>query len=111
MAAMTNRTDTQQTTADTGTADLEKLAAELDGKAYAVTLVTAAGRRPCLKITNRQAAQLTDFIYAAPADDGESWFWWGWAQQIAPVTDLAGAAAAVDRVLRILGEPSPSSRA
>jgi hypothetical protein len=95
---------------NTGTAELEKLAAELDGKTYAVTLVTTTGRRPCLSITNRQAVQLTEFIYAAPADDGQGWFWWGWAQQIAPVTDLADAAAAVDRVLRILGDPSPSSK-
>jgi hypothetical protein len=93
-----------------GTAELEKLAAELDGKTYAVTLLTAAGRRPCLSITNRQAVQLTEFIYAAPADDSQMWFWWGWAQRIVPVTNLAGAAAAVDRVLRILGNPSPSSR-
>jgi hypothetical protein len=77
MAAVTKRADTQQTPADTGTADLEKLAAELDGKAYAVTLVTAEGRRPCLSITNRQAVRLTEFIYAAPADDAQSWFWWG----------------------------------
>jgi hypothetical protein len=92
---------------NTGTAELEKLAAELDGKAYAVTLVTAAGRRPCLSITNRQAVQLTEFIYAAPADDGASWFWWGWAQRIALVTDLPAAAAAVDRVLRIMGDRNP----
>ncbi len=86
-----------------GAAELEKLAAELDGQAYAVTLVTVQGRRPCLSITNRQAVQLTEFIYAAPADGGEWWFWFGWAQRIAPVADLAAAAAAIDRVLRVIG--------
>jgi hypothetical protein len=86
-----------------GAAELEKLAAELDGKTYAVTLETAAGRRPCLSITNRHATQLTEFIYAAPGGDGEWWFWWGWAERIVPVADPAGAAAAVDRVLQILG--------
>ncbi len=110
MAAVTNRAETRQTPADAGTVDLENLAAELDGKTYAVTLVTSAGRRPCLNITNRQAVQLTEFIYAAPADDSEMWFWWGWAERIALVTDLTGAATAVDRVLRILGDPSPRSR-
>ncbi len=80
-----------------GSAHLEKLAAELDGQAYEVTLVTVQGRRPCLSITNRQAVQLTEFIYAASADDGEWWFWFGWAQRIAPVADVAAAAAAVDR--------------
>ncbi len=89
--------------ADTGgAAELEKLAAELDGRVYAVTLVTSAGRRPCLSITNRQATQLTEYIYAAPADDGAWWYWWGWAQRIVPVADLTGAVAAIDRVLRIL---------
>jgi hypothetical protein len=80
--------------------DLEKLAAELDGQAYAVTLVTAKGRRSCLSITNRRAVQLTENIYS----DGE-WFWWSWAQRIAPVADPAAAAAAVDRVLNALGGP------
>ena len=107
---MTAGHPTQSACADAGMADLEKLASELDGKAYSVTLVTATGRRPCLSITNRKAVQLTEFIYAAPADDGDTWFWWGWAQRIAPVIDLATAAAAVDRVLRTLDDPSPNSR-
>ena len=86
-----------------GTAELEKLAGELDGKAYVITLETAAGRRPCLSIANRRTMQRTEFIYAAPADDQAWWFWWGWAQRIAPVADLTAAAVAVDRVLRVLG--------
>ena len=86
-----------------GAAELEKLAAEIDGEEYAVTLVSAAGRRPCLSITNRKAVQLTEFIYAAPGGEDEWWYWWGWAQRICPVADLAGAAAAIDRVLRVLG--------
>jgi len=84
-----------------GAAELEKLAAELDGKTYVVTLETVQGRRPCLSITNRHATQLTEFIYAAPGGDGQWWFWWGWAQRIAVVSDIA--AAAVDRALRVLG--------
>jgi len=81
-----------------GAAELEKLAAELDGQAYAVTLVIMEGRRPCLGITNRRAEQLTEFIYSDGTD-----FFWGWAQRIAPVSDLAAAAAAIDRVLRVIG--------
>ncbi len=79
-------------------ADLEKLAAELDSQAFAVSLVTAQGR-PHLHITNRQAVQLTERIYC----DGES-FWWGWAERIADVAEVAAAAAAVTRVLRSLGD-------
>ncbi len=55
--------------------------------------------------------QLTEFIYASPADDGQPWFWPGWAQRIVPVTDLPGAAAAVDRVLRIIGDHNPITQA
>jgi hypothetical protein len=81
-----------------GAAELEKLAAELDGRAYAVSLVTGGGRRPHLHITNRRAPVMTENIYS----DGEAFFW-GWAERIAPVADLAAAAAAVDRVLKMLG--------
>ncbi len=80
-----------------GAAELEKLAAELDGQTYAVALVTGDGRRPCLHITNRRAEQLAEYVYS----DGQH-FWWGWAQQIAPVDDLTAAAAAIDRVLRTI---------
>lgn len=101
---MTTGRPAQSACADAGVADLEKLAAELDGKTYVVSLLTASGRRPCLAITNRDATRLADYVYS----DGE-WFWWGWAQRIAPVTDVTGAAAAVDRVLRIFGDRGPAS--
>jgi hypothetical protein len=84
-----------------GAAELKSLAAELDNQAYAVSLITGGGRRPYLAITDRRTTQRTEYIYAGPADDGAVWFWWGWAQRIVPVADLAAAAAAVDRVLRI----------
>ncbi len=80
-----------------GAAELEKLAAELDGQTYAVALLTGDGKRPRLHISNRRAEQLAEYVYS----DGES-FWWGWAQPIAPVADLDAAAAAIDRVLRTL---------
>jgi hypothetical protein len=75
--------------------ELERLAAGLDSKTYVVCLVRSAGRRPHLHITNRDAAVLTENIYAA-----DGWFWWGWAERIAPVDDLATAVAAIAQVLR-----------
>ncbi len=81
-----------------GAAELEKLAEQLDGRAYAVTLITGNGRRPRLHISNRDACQLAEYVYSDGTD-----FFWGWAQRIAPVADLAAAAAAVDRVLKVLG--------
>ncbi len=81
-----------------GAADLEKLADELDGQVYVTTVVTGGGRRPALQVTDRAAMQRAEYIYS----DGES-FWWGWAERFAGVGDIAAAAAAVDRVLRVIG--------
>src|SRR5713226_5254459 len=63
---------------------------------YAVALITGDGRRLRLHISNRDACQLAEYVYS----DGESFYW---AQPIAPVSDLAAAAAAIDRVLKLLG--------
>jgi hypothetical protein len=90
--------DTQPAVQPGGIADLEKLAAEIDGQTYVVALVTTQGR-PHLHITNRQATQLTERIYS----DGKA-YWWGWAERIADVADLATAAAAVSRVRRSIGD-------
>jgi hypothetical protein len=81
-----------------GAAELEQLAAELDSQTYAVSLITGEGRRPGLHITNRCAMQLAEYVYS----DGEH-FYWGWAERIGPVADLPAVAAAVDRVLQVLG--------
>jgi len=74
--------------------DLERLAAELGGEKFAVTLVAGDGRRPRLRVTNRAAAQITEDIY-----EGDGRFWWGWAEPIAEVWNVAAAAEAVRRVL------------
>ena len=81
-----------------GAAALAKLAAQLDSQIYAARLVAVRGLRPHLHITNRHATMLRENIYS----DGEH-FYWGWAQRIGPIADLAAAAAAVDRVLHVLG--------
>src|SRR5260370_38269789 len=77
-----------------GADELEKLAAELDGQIYAVSLVTGEGKRPHLHVVNRRAPIVSEYIYS----DGEH-FYWGWAQPIAAIANLAAAAAAIDRVL------------
>lgn len=79
---------------DDGVADLERLAAGLNGNDYLATVTVVPGRRPCLRITNRHARALTENIYS----DGE-WFWWGWAERLAPITDVTTAASVVAKVL------------
>jgi len=78
---------------------LEELASRLDRTAYVVSLVATAGRHPHLCISNRHAAQLTEWIYC----DGQ-FFYWSWAERIAPVADLASAAAVISGVLRSVGD-------
>ncbi len=79
------------------TAGLEKLAAELDRQAYAITLMSGHGRTH-LHITNRRAPVLSERVYC----EGD-WFWWPWAERLGAVADLSAAAAAIDRVLQLLG--------
>ena len=78
-------------------AELEKLAAEIDGGDYQARVVAHSGRRPYLHVQNRSAGVLTENVYA-----GDGFYWWGWAERIAPVAEVAGAAAAIMRVLRAL---------
>lgn len=72
---------------------LEALARALDPRDFATTLTTGLGRAPRLTVTSRHAV-IGDDVYTA-----DGWFWWGWAEPIAPITDVAAAAAKVTRVL------------
>jgi hypothetical protein len=80
---------------DGGVADLEKLAAEVNGGDYEARLVAPQGRRPHLYVRNRRAGVLKENIYC-----GDGFYWFGWAEPIAPVADVAEAARIVTRVLR-----------
>ena len=80
------------------TADLEKLAAEIDGEGYLARVLAPAGRRPYLYVRNRAVAALTEKIYA-----GDGFYWWGWAERIAPTGDVGMAAQIITRVLRTVG--------
>jgi len=87
---LTDRVDPQ--------AGLEKLAAELNSGDYEARLVAPQGRRPYLHVRNRRASVLTENVYS-----GDGWFWFGWAERIAPVLDVTVAAEKIMRVLRALG--------
>src|SRR5260370_30061960 len=50
-----------------GADELEKLAAELDGQIYAVSLLTGEGERPPLPVLHRPAPAVSQYIYT----DGE----------------------------------------
>lgn len=77
-------------------ASLKNLKAELGDGGYVFTLM-AGGRHPHLHVTNRDASQLTEDVYC----DGR-YYWWSWAERIAPVADVTAAAQAVRKVLASL---------
>ena len=78
------------------TAALEKLAAELTARGYETRLIAPDGRPPWLAVINPAATMLAETVMA----DAE-WFWWPWADRIAPTADVAAAAGAIARVLAL----------
>jgi hypothetical protein len=75
---------------------LDKLAAELDEHTFLMSFaVSRLSPWPALYISNRRMGRLAEHVFA-----GHDAFWWGWAERIAPLSDVAGAAAAIARVLR-----------
>jgi hypothetical protein len=73
---------------------LEKLAAELTGRGFETRATFPEGRVPSLLVINPQASALTETVVAS-AD----WFWWSWAEKVAPVADVSEAAGVIARVL------------
>jgi hypothetical protein len=82
------------------TAALERLDAELDRNDFATTLTTGDNRPSRLTVRSRHA-QIEDDIYA----DSE-WYWWSWAERIAPVDEPAAAAQKIAAVLHAGPEPT-----
>jgi hypothetical protein len=72
---------------------LESLATALNPREFAAILVTGAGRRPCLTVTNRHTLIAQDICA-----DGSA-FWWPWAEPIAGISDPLAAAYRITDVL------------
>jgi hypothetical protein len=73
---------------------LEKLAAELRARGFETRLAVPQGHVPSLSVINPQATALSETVVA-----GEDWFWWSWAEKVAPVADVSEAAGVIARVL------------
>ncbi len=67
---------------------------------FVTILVVGQGRPPRLAATSRHAA-LAEDIYA---QDG--WFWWSWAERLAPYSDTPAAAGKLATTLRVTPEPT-----
>jgi hypothetical protein len=75
---------------------LECLAAELPAEEYDTRLVITHGRPPHLHVRNLSAGVLAEDVLVEAG-----WFWYSFAERIAPVTEPAVAAGKVARVLRV----------
>jgi hypothetical protein len=80
------------------TAQLEALAADLSKRGFTAT-IAMGGRYPRLMVVNKAASRLSEDIYAAPTSDDGWWFWWSWAERIAPIGDVDSAAFKIAHVL------------
>ena len=88
------------TSTDPARAAAERLAAladDLSRRGFAVTSESDGQHR--LRVASRGVAPLSEDIYVAPADDGAWWFWWSWADRIAPIDDVDAAAFQIAYVL------------
>ncbi len=81
---------------------LEALHRELAGRGWTTRLLVPRDRRPTLFVQNPEpgAAALSEHVLAAADGDGSCWFWWPWAARVAPAEQAAAAADRVTRVLR-----------
>jgi hypothetical protein len=107
-------------------AALDKLAAELRVRGYQAHLIAPDGRPPSLAVTNPHATALTETVMADTTS-----FWWPvaktrhvsghhnvmqhahgrrrtWADRIAAVADVAGAADVIARVLAAVPGDGPA---
>jgi hypothetical protein len=77
---------------------LEPLAEALSKRGLLVS-VTRIGDGPSfVEVVNRDAAHLAESIFAAQTG-GEWWFWWSWAERIAPAQEIEFTAGRIAHVL------------
>jgi hypothetical protein len=81
---------------------LESLADELGKHGLMTRLMAPAGRVPSLHVVNPAVSRLAEDVYVGRSQDGRWWFWWPWAERIAPEDEIVAAAALIARVLSAL---------
>ncbi|GAA2626183.1 hypothetical protein SMC26_18925 [Actinomadura fulvescens] len=87
------------TITDTALAALDELGQALARRGH-LTMMVTAGPRPRLEVLHRTEPGRSGTIVCDRDAEGESWFWWTWADRIAPVRELDRTAALVDQSLR-----------
>jgi hypothetical protein len=79
---------------DDATASLDNRGAELRERGFEARLVTPGDRPAWLAVRNPLALAMAEDVMAQGG-----WFWWPWADRIAPAGDVPAAAARVATVL------------
>ncbi|SEG84072.1 hypothetical protein SAMN04489712_116138 [Thermomonospora echinospora] len=78
-------------------AHLDDLSEELTGRGHLTMIVTDG--TPRLNVLDRTDPDRYGTVICERGSEDDLWFWWSWADRIAPVTDLRRAAAVIDRTL------------
>lgn len=77
---------------------LGELAGQLGARGYQADLITPPGRRPRLQVRNPDVPMLAEDVYAE-----SGWYWYAFAERIAPLSEAATAAARIAHVLHTTG--------
>jgi hypothetical protein len=87
--------------ADNQIACLDALAAELIARGWAACITTPPGRPVRLLVQDPADPAMFSYIAAVPDHtSGNWWFWFGWAERIAPTATPGAAAEAIASELR-----------
>jgi hypothetical protein len=87
-----------------GIAFLEMLAAQMHARGWTAYINTPAGRLTSLFVQDpHNRAECGDIIAASGGPAGDWWYWFSWAERIAPVQ---APAAAADAIIRAFERPA-----
>ncbi|MEU0520503.1 hypothetical protein [Streptosporangium sp. NPDC006007] len=86
---------------------LERLVSELDARGLHARVVRTQSGRAFVRVINPNATSLAENVTcrAQTAPSHRDWYyWWSWGERMHTVSDPAGAATKVARVLAAVGE-------
>lgn len=85
--------------------ELDQLSDLLRAKGFKTDLITPPNKRPYLHVCNPHAGALAENIVVAAG-----WYWYSWAERIAPMNEVASAAERINTVLRTADSDSKGAQ-
>jgi hypothetical protein len=83
----------------TAGAHLEALAGQLGRAGLCARITHPIGRPATLHVLNPDQPDLEERVVIDRCENGTWWFWWAWAERIAPAGQMADAAESIRRVV------------